>query len=446
MILAQPANLKKLARERMARTGESYTTARKNILTDKPEGPRAARAAAARNYAQEAKDARYAEKHGKPKPKPKPAPAPSPAEELPEYPAPTEVVQYDAGLWHRVLTQAGVSNPATGEPLSEALLAGLAGGIGFMAFTFEYEQATTVTLVTRAHPEPYTQNLLRRCGAKVTERTTGSSDSATEYLDAGLDAGRAVVVRVAVSALPWIEAGEVDEADTIDVAIVGEHEDDLLIDDGSGALMPISPNDLAVARAKRKKEKNWQAWIPSRRSPNLDTLSANVLEAVTETNGRLLGTLELKGIPEHFANRVGIAGMHTWVESLRDTDSKKGWTQIFADPQRLETGLAQLHCFMTDTRFGGLGGLRGLYADFLDECEQFPGLEPLAEHAADYAQLAADWIDLSEMVDPEIDPETRSELFARMADQMEKIAAAEERAATALASTLSRLKASKTER
>ena len=31
--MAQPKNLKKLTRERMDRTGESYTTARKHILS-----------------------------------------------------------------------------------------------------------------------------------------------------------------------------------------------------------------------------------------------------------------------------------------------------------------------------------------------------------------------------------------------------------------------------
>ena len=51
--MVQPKNIKKLARERMARTGETYTTARKNILTGKPESPKAARSAQARNYAKE---------------------------------------------------------------------------------------------------------------------------------------------------------------------------------------------------------------------------------------------------------------------------------------------------------------------------------------------------------------------------------------------------------
>ena len=98
--MAQPANLKKLARERMARTGESYTTARKNILTGKPESPKAARAAVARDYAKEAREAKAKGKAAKPAPAPLPA-----AEELPEYPAPEDVIQYDAALWHRVFVQ-----------------------------------------------------------------------------------------------------------------------------------------------------------------------------------------------------------------------------------------------------------------------------------------------------------------------------------------------------
>ncbi|MGL3805103.1 DUF4872 domain-containing protein [Paeniglutamicibacter sp. R2-26] len=412
--MAQPKNLKKLTRDRMARTGESYTTARKHILSAKPGRPanalEAAEAAAAAQAAEEA--------------------------ELPEYPAPANVIQYDAALWHRVLTQSGVTHPLTKEPMSEALLAGLAGGIGFMVFTFAYEQTTTATVVTRAHPEPYTSNLLARCGAKVNERTTGSARLAADYLDAGLDAGRAVVVRASVAALPWVDGDAVEESDAIDLVVVGEHGDDLLIDDGSGALTPISPEDLAAARAKRKKDKHWQAWIPSRTGPDADALAAAVREAVAQTTGRLLGTRELEGIPAHFAKNFGVAGMANWAERLRDTTTQKGWTRIFEDPERLESGLGQVLGFLTDTRFGGVGGLRGLYADFLTEASTLPGLEALAAHAADYAHLAQDWIVFTDLIDPEIDPARRTEHFATLADQLEVIAQAEEAAATALARTV----------
>lgn len=412
--MAQPKNLKKLTRDRMERTGESYTTARKHILSAKPgRKVNAVEAAEAAALAEEA--------------------------ELPEYPAPENVTQYDAALWHRVLTQAGVTHPLTGEPLSEALLAGLAGGIGFMAFTFQYETLTTATVVTRAHPEPYTANLLARVGVKANERTTGSARLAAGYLDAGLDAGRAVVVRASVAALPWIDGDAVEESDSIDLVVVGEHGDDLLVDDGSGALTPISPEDLAIARAKRKKDKHWQAWIPAGTGPSAELLAANVREAIAQTTGRLLGTRELEGIPAHFSKNFGIAGMANWADRLRDTDTKKGWTRIFEDPERLESGLNQILGFLTDTRFGGLGGLRGQYADFLTEASALPGLTALGLHAADYAHLAQDWIVFTDLIDPDIAPEQRSAHFATLADQLEVIAQAEELAATALAQTLAEL-------
>ncbi len=59
---------------------------------------------------------------------------------LPEYRLQATSTQRDAGLWARVLAQAAVVDPLTGEPFSEAMLAGLAGGIGFMMFTFEYHR------------------------------------------------------------------------------------------------------------------------------------------------------------------------------------------------------------------------------------------------------------------------------------------------------------------
>ncbi|MGN0128338.1 DUF4872 domain-containing protein [Glutamicibacter soli] len=441
--MAQPANLKKLARERMERTGESYTTARKNILTNKPESPRAARAAEARNYASQGKSGKQGSgkaKSAKPKRPEQPAKAPANLDELPEYPAPENVVQYDAALWHRVLTQAGVTNPVTGQPYSEAMLAGLAGGVGFMQHSFQDEDAVSVTLVTRAHPEPYTQNLLTRCGAKINERTTGSAVRAAEYLDTGLDAGRAVVVRVAVNALPWIEEGEVDESDTIDLAVVGELDDDLLVDDGSGSLNPISPEDLTAARARRKREKFWQAWVTSRRSPKPEALASNVLDAVQETTARLLGTSELRGIPVHFAKNFGIVGMRNFAARLRDTEGKTGWNQMFADAEQLEIGLSQLAGFLSDTRFGGIGGLRGLYADFLDEAADLPGLSELGEHSAAYAQLAALWIDFAQLLEEPVDIDQRQPLFDKMAQVMDQIADAEQEAAQALADTAATLR------
>ncbi|MEG2578246.1 MAG: DUF4872 domain-containing protein, partial [Glutamicibacter sp.] len=245
--------------------------------------------------------------------------------------------------------------------------------------------------------------------------------------------------RVAISALPWIDGNTVDEAETLDLVVVGEHKKDLMVDDGSGALNLISPKELAIARAMRKKEKHWQAWIPSSRSPKAETLAANAVEAIGETTARLLGTSELSGVPVHFAKNFGITGMRTLATRLRDNESKTGWSQIFASQQALANGLDQLAGFFSDTRFSGEGALRGLYAEFLSEAAELPGLAPLAAHVDAYRQLSTQWDAFADLIDPETEFAKRAEHFAVLADAIERIADSEEQAATSLAVTAKKL-------
>ncbi|MEE1620462.1 DUF4872 domain-containing protein [Zafaria sp. Z1313] len=434
--MAQPKQLKKLARERMERTGESYTQARNALLAGKPE--RGGRPAAAVGQGGGRGGQRTAGDQGVRGRTPGgtssdgAGPGVPGEEELPEYPAPDNVVQYESGLWHRVLTQAGVTDPHTGAPFSEAMLSGLSGGIGFMVFTFEYEQTTTATVVTRAHPEPFAPTLFARLGVPVRETHTASRKQALDHLEAGLDAGRAVVVRVLEGALPWIEdGGDPAESESVDVVVVGE-EDGFLVDDGSGSLRVLDATELADARAMRKKDRHWQAWVPEPVSPGAKHLRAAVREAAAHTAARMLGAAELPGLPAHFAKNFGVAGLDTWAGKLRDTTTKRGWTALFAEEERLRGGLAQLAGFFDSDRFCGAGGLRGLYADFLEEAAVRPGLEALGPVAGRYRDLAPMWEELSELVDPDVDVEERSGLFARMADLVERIARAEEAAAREL--------------
>ncbi|RZU60891.1 BtrH N-terminal domain-containing protein [Zhihengliuella halotolerans] len=411
--MPQPKQLKKLARERMARTGETYTQARKAVLAGAPApGARRPTAPAAAQPHDDGAD-------------------------LPEYPAPEGVVQYDAGLWQRVLTQAGVTDPRTSAPLSEALLAGLAGGIGFMVFTFEYASGTTATVVTRAHPEPYIENLLERVGVPVRQVHTSSSKAAQTHLDEGLDAGRAVVVRVTETVLPWVDSDVPDtDAESVDLAVLGEDEDGkYLIDDGSGALRVLRPGQLSAARSRRKKDKNWQAWVPESVQPREVELVAAIAAAVRETSARLLGESELAGIPAHFAKNFGVAGMRTWASKLTGTGARD-WPALFGDADRLETALEMISGFFDGGRYSGAGGLRGLYARFLEEAAERDGLGPLGAAAGAYRDLAADWDELIALLRPEAAREKRfaatGDYLAELAGRVEALADAEQAAAEAL--------------
>lgn len=350
----------------------------------------------------------------------------------------TDYSHWDAGLWTRVLAASAVLNPFTGEPFSEAELAGLGGGIGFMIFTFEYKETTTASVVTRFHPGPYTENLLRRSGANVHIQQTGSAALAQSRLDAALETGVPAVVRVVHGTLPWVAADPLADMDSVDVAVVARDGEDYLVDDGDGRLERISGPALAAARTSRKADKHWQGHVVAGSG---EALTAEVLrQAMSETAQELLSQQAPPGVPAGYAKNFGILGMQSWAQRLRDTSTRYGWSRIFGDPQRAVEGLGMLHGLLAGKRFSGPGALRPLYAQFLREVATYGqgsagvGLSSaararLAGAAAHYEVLGKRWEKLAALIAAAGEPD-----FALMAEQVEAIAALETTAALALQS------------
>ena len=127
------------------------------------------------------------------------------AQALPRPPAPTTHVQLlpgyervggihaESAALANVLRQAGVVAPHTGRPFEESFLFGLAGGIGFMYFAFEYANTLpmlTVTLRSDSYPDAFVRRGLERSGATLEWHETGSATVAARHLDQAL-AGRA---------------------------------------------------------------------------------------------------------------------------------------------------------------------------------------------------------------------------------------------------------------
>lgn len=355
----------------------------------------------------------------------------------------TDYSHWDAGLWTRVLAASEVLNPFTGEPFSEAELAGLGGGIGFMIFTFEYKETTTASVVTRFHPGPYTENLLRRSGANVHIQQTGSAALAQSRLDAALETGVPAVVRVVHGTLPWVAADPLADMDSVDVAVVARDGEDYLVDDGDGRLERISGPALAAARTSRKADKHWQGHVVAGSGEALtgEALTAEVLrQAMAETAQELLSQQAPPGIPPGYARNFGILGMQTWAQRLRDTSTRRGWSRIFADPARAAAGLGMLHGLLAGKRFSGPGALRPLYAQFLREVATYGkgsagvGLSPaarerLAGAAAHYEALGKQWDKLAALIAATGEPD-----FPLMAERVEALAALETTAAQALQS------------
>lgn len=340
----------------------------------------------------------------------------------------TEISHWDAGLWSRVLATSGTLNPLTQAPFSEAMLAGLGGGIGFMIFTFEYKTVTTASVVTRFHPGPYVENMLERSGASVNIQQTGSAQLAQARLDAALETGVPAVVRVIRGELPWVAKDPLAEMDSQDVAVVAREGDSYLVDDGGGKLERIAADALAKARGSRKADKHWQAHV---KAGTGNALTEEVLrEAVSQTAEALLAEHAPPGIPAGYAKNFGIAGMKSWASWLADSSSKRGWARIFRDPERAATGLGMLHGLLAGKQFSGPGALRPLYGEFLHEIALGTGgagQSILLDAGTQYRRLGAHWEDLTELIGA-----GRVADFVAMANALEVIADVETEAARTL--------------
>jgi len=137
-------DFKRLVRARMGRTGEAYTTARAHLrpAADPDAGPA----------------------------------------------APLRGRHPDTAALARLLAALDVTDPATGRPITEAMVLGVAGGIGFAYFVFEYkdEDLTTLYLGGRINslvqkqdpprpPWPASASPSRRAGPRARPRPSGSS-------------------------------------------------------------------------------------------------------------------------------------------------------------------------------------------------------------------------------------------------------------------------------
>jgi hypothetical protein len=134
-------DFKRLVRARMGRTGEAYTTARAHL---RPHG-----------------DPTWSD----------PGLDPDPSR-----PGPLRGRHPDPATLTRLLAALGVTDPTTGRPLTEAMALGVAGGIGFAYFTFEYEELTTLYLGGRINSyvqkQDATEAALARLGVPFRARRT----------------------------------------------------------------------------------------------------------------------------------------------------------------------------------------------------------------------------------------------------------------------------------
>src|SRR5262245_1257248 len=163
-----------------------------------------------------------------------------------------------------LLTHHGLRAPHTGEPFSEAMLFGIAGGIGIGVFSFFYEREDFASFfVAGRHQwhddEGYLKNALIRFGLKPVVQESGGATTAAQQLRAMLEQNGPSIAWVDMAGLPHRALPKQYSGGGYHVIIVyrvDEAGGTALIGDSTDEPISIPLTDLGQARARIKKQKN----------------------------------------------------------------------------------------------------------------------------------------------------------------------------------------------
>jgi Butirosin biosynthesis protein H, N-terminal/Domain of unknown function (DUF4872) len=327
-------HLKQLVRERMRKTGERYTVARRHIV---------------------GADTSWEFRGG---------------------------VHGDTAAFANVLANLGVVAPHTGEPLTEAMVLGVDGGLGAGDILWEFDsyqfRARVLTLGFRRlwqYPDRWARQTAERLGLNAELHETGGAKGAAAALDMQLEKG--------LPAIAWIDTytlgyrGEPEWRDGYGgppLIVYERNGDGYAIDDRSTAPIIVPAERLAAARARVGSYKHRLITMDPER------IELDLRPAVEE--GLRLQVEHLSDKSDSFS----LPAWRKWARMTTDTRNKKGWPTVFGDGHGVGSLRASIYTNAADGAH-----LRGLYADFLDEAARLLERDALRAAAAAWREAASHW-------------------------------------------------------
>jgi hypothetical protein len=314
-----------------------------------------------------------------------------------------------------LLAHAGVRNPHTGEPFSEAMLFGIAGGIGAGVFSFFYQKEGFASFfVAGRHlyqdDAAYLKQACSLFGIQPVVRETAGAKGAEKQLREMLTAYGPCVAWVDMAHLPhrampskWSGGGY----HVVTVYAVKDETATALIGDLHDEPISIPLANLATARSRIKSQKHRLLAIPQARGDR--GVDALVRAGLRNCRQGLLGK-GAKGPPKNSS----LEAFRVWAKRMHGSKDRESWERIFTPGPRLWQGLTSIHDFIE--HYGTGGGLcRPLFADFLNEAADALDDARLRALAGRYAELGREWCRLADAALPERVPLMREakELCAR---------------------------------
>ena len=342
--MTRQRQLKSLIRSRMDRTGENYMVARRHVLNARPSSEYELRGGA----------------------------------------------HPETSACANAFANRGITDPFTGQPISEALVLGAGGGVGagYILWEFNSMKGTPRRVVTIGfrnqwqYPDRWYVKVCQRLGVAVQIHETSSAAKARDLLDRALDDGIPAIAFVSVADLPyWHLPAEQSGWWGYPITVYGREGDRYLVDDRNTGRLTIGADELAAARSRIPSYKN-RLVVADPAASELD-------------EGRLVAGVRA-GLEEQLAhlgeksNSFSLPAFDKWAKMLTDTRNAKSWSKVFADGVGLVEALVSV-CEQVDDpgQFGG--SLRREYVEFLDHAEHLIGVD-LSQPADAYMVAAERWL------------------------------------------------------
>ncbi len=311
-------------------------------------------------------------------------------------------VHIDSTVLANALAQAGYCDPTTDQPLSEAMVLGIAGGIGgglsSCPSILRYGLGAGITVVARhragACHGDFQRIMLERLGGMY-EFVEATSDAAgLKKLVATLETQRPVFVQCS-KGLPYYggtnqATGVTAWAWSINVYGVDTEAQTAEVGDLADTRFTISLDALAQVRGQTCTHKRRLFVLdPTRRKLTRKVLSDAVSNGLQDC---------VDGMQNARIKSFSPQAWTAWARSLANTKAKSGWLKTFPGGKLMWALRDVFGSIETENTGGGL--MRPLFADFLDQAAPLLRRKKLHDCAQTYRALAEQWTALAETALP----------------------------------------------
>lgn len=330
-----------------------------------------------------------------------------------------------------LLTHHGVRAPHTGEPVTEAMLFGLAGGLGIGVFAFYYEKEDHASFFLAGRHQwhddaAYLKDAFARFGLQTVVQESGGAKAAAQQLRTMLDQYGPCVAWVDMAGLPHRAMPSEFSGGGYHIVMVyriNEAEGTALVGDLTDNPISIPLDALVAARARIKKQKNRVfALAPLPKNYARPALTELVRAGLHSCHHGLLHPT-LPGMKSN----AKLEALKVWGQRLHGSKDKESWDRVFRPGPNLWRGLTWIYDCIENYGTGG-GLCRPLFAEFLQEAAAALKQPALAALSEQYADLGRQWSALAEAALPDDVPlmQQAKELSVQRAELLHNGSAAED--------------------